>query len=191
MILNIYTRSPFRRPVLFHFSDIFMAGLRADLLKYWSVPLVVEPEFSRFMEGRRVPLIDPYPGYHYLFRCAPEQYLGECFAKKAFSFEGLKHISHGGISLFFKSLRILANNFQIVTPDQAGVRLPEKMRFHEADEDLFHPADVAGLKEFTKKRLPVSLWVSSMLRYARICFRHSRFFYFIRTLKNKMILQLK
>jgi hypothetical protein len=40
---------------LFHFSDIWMAGLTSDLLKIWSLSPPSEPDFTNFFRNRRTP----------------------------------------------------------------------------------------------------------------------------------------
>lgn len=153
--LNLYTRHPLRRPVLFHVSDLFHAGLLTDLRTLWSAPLVEEPAFTRTIDPRSRPSLNAYPEIEYLMRCAAEQYIGEYLARTKCPRLRLVHHSDGNTEKLFLWLRVLANNFIILTAAEAGVAPPARLLDHQASWDLFQPADRAWLLNWTRPHVPV------------------------------------
>ena len=184
--LTVFTRNPLRNSVLFHFSDIFMFGLRSDLQKYWSADLVTEPEFSRWMENKPQPLVDPYPWTKFLFRCSPEQYLAECFIRTRFDIRRLRYLADGGIGLLFTSLRVLANNFQIVTPESIGIVLPAGILRHTGDPSIYSQKDLEFLANFRKPRLSLMISSKTLLAYLKARIQHSIFYYKYSSFKSSV-----
>ena len=170
--LNLYTRHPLRRPVLCHLSDLFQIGLLADLRTIWSAPLVEEPAFTRAVDPRRRPAIRPYPEHDFLMRCSTEQYLVEQLIRRRHAHFFLKHQAAGGVRALFLWLRVLANNFSLLEPAEAGVHLPPHMAGHEADWDLFQPSDRPWLERWTRDRVPISVRLRAGVDYceARLAF---------------------
>jgi hypothetical protein len=157
LTLNICTRHPLRRPVLFHVSDLFHLGLRSDLQYLWSAPLVAEPAFTRSIDPQRRPAVNAYTEGDFLFRCAPEQYLGEFLARGKFPTIFLRHHSDGSTGSLLRWLRLLSNNFILQTPLEAGVSLPQHLAVHKGDWDIFQPADRAWLELWADKNLPIKV----------------------------------
>jgi hypothetical protein len=106
--LHLVTRHPLRRPVLFHLSDLFHAGLREDVVRLWSLPLAEEPSFSRALDPNRMPAVTPFPETDYLMRCAPEQYLAEQLTRRRFPQLHLRHPGDGTTEDLFLWLRVLS-----------------------------------------------------------------------------------
>jgi hypothetical protein len=141
--LNVFTHNPLKRPVLFHLSDLFHAGLREDLLTLWELPLVPEPSFTRAIDPRRRPLVNVFAPYERLERAAPEQYLGESLCRRLDDSIWLK---------FW--LSVLASNFQVLTPDEAGIRIPERLAVSTQAWDLLQPEDRLWLREWAGPSVP-------------------------------------
>ena len=188
--LNIYTRNPLKRPVLFHITDLFMFGLTADLLTYWEAPLVDLLKFSRWMLGKKSPWVHGFPKANYLFRCSSEQYLGECLAKKLFQFRELQYLADGNCRLLFMFIRLLANNFIILSPAEAGVLLPERMSLHLSDFDLYHPASIQELQRFRQDQIPWLLRLKFVMLYSLKRLEYSRPLFPLMEIKHFIMIRL-
>lgn len=163
--LNLYTRHPLRRPVLCHLSDLFQIGLLADLRTIWSAPLVEEPAFTRAVDPLRRPAIRPYPEHDFLMRCSTEQYLVEQLIRQRRPRFFIKHQAAGGPCALFLWLRVLANNFRLLTPAEAGLQVPAHMTGHETDYDLFQPADLPWLDLWTKNHVSPFVRLDAAARF--------------------------
>lgn len=163
--LNLYTRHPLRRPVLCHLSDIFQIGLLADLRTIWSAPVVEEPAFTRAVDPFRRPTIRPYPEHDFQMRCAAEQYLVEQLIRRRHSHFSLEHQASGGVRALFIWLRVLANNFHLLTPTEAGVQVPPHIAGHETDWDLFQPSDRPWLELWTHDHVPLPVRLHAAMDY--------------------------
>jgi hypothetical protein len=173
-VLNVYTRNPLKRPVLFHLGDIMQFGLTDDIRLLWDVCLVDEPNFTRCWEGRELPDVDAYPGDCYLFRCAPEQYLGEQLSLRCVESLLLAHPADGDLRRLREWLHILASNFSILAPDVAGVLLPRRMQEHVHHFDLFHSSDERWLKLWEKPRVSACMYLLAAFRFAACRYRFRR-----------------
>jgi hypothetical protein len=172
MILNVYTRHPLRRPVLFHLSDLVHFGRRCDIEKLWNVSLVEEPFFTRTIDSRCKPYFNSYPEDEYLFRCAPEQYLAETLAKEVLPHVHLRHHSDGCTSWLFGWLHVLATNFVILTPADSNIQLPDRMEMNTENYDLFSSRDERWLSKWNASTVPILCKLETVLLYfeARIKF---------------------
>ncbi len=174
--LTVYTRHPLRRPVLFHLSDLFHAGLLSDLQILWSAPLVAEPAFTRAIVPSHRPTPDAYPESDFRFRCAPEQYLAEQLTRRSFPWLHIRHPSDGSARELFLWLRVLASNFLLLTPAEAGVQLPARMHGHESHWDLFQVTDFAWLEQWSHPNVASTERLRTLARYyaVRSAFRLSK-----------------
>jgi hypothetical protein len=171
--LHLVTRHPLRRPVLFHLSDLFHAGLREDVVRLWSLPLVEEPAFSRAIDPSRRPAVTPFPETDYLMRCAPEQYLAEQLTRTKFPHLHLRHPGDGSTDDLFLWLRVLAANFRVLTPDEAGVGLPGHIGRYADWWDLFQPTHRRWLEKWARPNVPAATRALTALRFRllRVAFR--------------------
>lgn len=172
--LNIYTRHPLRCPVLFHISDLFHAGLRTDLLTFWNLPLVKEPDHTRTIDPRNRPPVNAYPWNDWLMRCAAEQYLGEQLARRKQATLHLRHYSEGSVTKLFLWLHVLANNFHLLTPDEAGVMVPPHLATHVGGNDLFQPSDRPWLDLWKQNSVSPLVRLRTALQFIRVQIAHRR-----------------
>jgi hypothetical protein len=163
--LHTFTRHPLRRPVLFHLSDLFFAGLTTDLRTLWEIPLVEEPGFTRSIDPAQRPRINAFPEADYLFRCAPEQYVAEQLARKKFPDLNLRHHSDGSVDSLFIWLRLLANNFRVLTLVETGTSLPPHIARHTEWWDLIRSQDQGWFELWTRSRVPIFTRVSAACRF--------------------------
>ena len=165
LTVNLCTRHPLKRPVLFHVSDLFHFGRTRDLLKLWSPELVQEPGFTRTIDPGHRPAVNAYSEGDFLFRCAPEQYLGENLVRSKFPATRLRHHSDGSVRDLFRWLRILANNFVLQHPSAAGVEMPPHLAAHLNAWDIFQPEDFAWLENWKKPHVPLRVRYRAARRY--------------------------
>ncbi len=165
LALNFATRHPLRRPVLFHLSDIFFAGLRQDLETLWNIPLVEEPGFTRAIDPARRPAINAFPEADYRFRCAPEQYLGEQLARRKLPQLRLRHPADGSIGNLFAWLRLLGSNFAVQTATELGLVLPAHLARLENWWDLVRPGDQSWLGQWSSARVPLATRLFAASRF--------------------------
>ncbi len=164
--LNIVTRHPLRLPVLFHLSDIFHAGLLSDLRTIWHVPLVDEPGFTRALASMERPAINAFPSHETYMRCGPEQYLMERLTQRKTLGLRLQHTSDGTVKKLFLWLRVLANNFRVLTPQEAGVELPARLMSKNSGAwDAIRPSDRTWLAKWSQRRVPGSTRLAAALRF--------------------------
>lgn len=167
-VLNLYTRHPLKRPVLFHLSDLFHAGFKDDLQLLWRLPLVPEPGFTRTIDPDNPPSVNVYPHCQYLFRAAPEQYLGESLCRLLDPSVRLSHFSDARIRWLELWLATLASNFQILTPEEAGVRFPDRLAKDARSWDLFQPEDLGPLSEWSASPAPILTRARTALAFVRL-----------------------
>lgn len=174
--LNLATRHPLRRPVLFHISDIFHFGVLSDLRKLWYIPMVEEPAFTRSIKPDARPSIDAFPGVgnECFMRCAPEQYLIEQLCRQKFRNFTIRHPADGTVEDLFLSLRIMANNFLVLTPAEAGVDLPASViQRNLVAWDFIRPEDRAWLNKWCAPSAPIftQLRAAAHFRLIQMCYR--------------------
>ena len=173
-VLNVYTQNPLKRPILFFLSDLFHAGLREDLLTLWEIPLVTEPDFTRAINPVRRPLVNVFSPVEYLFRTAPEQYLGESLCRRLDDSIWLDHYSHSGLRWLELWLAVLATNFQMLTPDEAGIRLPERLAAATESWDLLQPEDWRSLREWAAPAVSPRTRLKTAWRFLRVRWAYQR-----------------
>lgn len=173
-VLNLYTRHPLKRPILFFLSDLFHAGLRTDLLRLWDVPLAEEPGFTWTIDPKRRPWLNALPPALYLFRAAPEQYLGEALCRRVDPAVRLRHYSEGRIGWLFLWLSVLATNIRILNLEQAGIQIPERMAKHSLEGDLFQPEDAASLEPWAKDSVPFGVRLRAAIQFQRVRWTYIR-----------------
>lgn len=173
-ILNLYTRHPERRPILFFLSDLFHVGLLEDVRTLWDIEVVDEPAFSRTIDPRRRPWINVLTPGLFLFRVAAEQYLGECLCRRLDGSLRLRHYSEGSKRLLYLWLSALASNFVILRPEEAGLQLPHHIARHSDVEDLVQPADWDSLRPWSDGIPAFSVRMGSLYRFNLNRFLYSR-----------------
>jgi hypothetical protein len=165
---------PLKRPVLFYLNDLFHAGLREDLLMLWEIPLVAEPGFTRSIDPERRPLMNLFSPVEYLFRAAPEQYLGECLCRRLDDSIWLRHPSQGQWRWLELWLAVLASNFCLVRPDEAGVKLPDRLASCTGEPDVIQPEEHAELRVWSRATVPISTRWRAAWRFQRMRWRYAR-----------------
>jgi len=121
-------------PTPFHISDWYCFGLREDILKLVSCPLIENiNEFARYYENRR--FLVPYNTWwwmnNWMRKFAPEQYIGLYFAKQKFPEIEIENVfSFDNFSTDFSD-HILLNNFVVLDPCQYGIHLNKYRDFSE------------------------------------------------------------
>lgn len=112
---------PYRTP--FHISDFFCFGLKEDIEKLYSVPLVDLKYFARYFEFNTKPRTYPVKGYdNRLWKYPPEQYLTLNLAKKCLpelDFPNCLDYDRVDDSL---SERFTVSNFLILDYEQSGIK---------------------------------------------------------------------
>jgi hypothetical protein len=167
LVPNIYTRHPLKRPVLFHLSDLVHFGTTTDLRTLWCVPLVNDPEFTRWNRDRFPLPCNAYPELEYHCRCAPEQYLVESLARRIEPGVFLTHPGDGRVSWLFLWLRLLATHFVIQPYERFFAALPDRMAEHAHAFDLFAGDDLPWLELWGRTRTPLGLRVKAMVAYSQ------------------------
>jgi hypothetical protein len=188
--LNVVSIHPLRRPVLFHLSDLFHAGLASDLRTLWNIPLAAEPGFTRYLKSTNRPPIDANPGLEVFMRCSPEQYVIEQLVRRKFPDFSLRYQAEGSVESLFLWLRLLANNFQVLTPSQAGVELPERILSKNPTTDIFfQPTDEPWLTIWTRPNVSRhTRWLTAArFRLLQHSFRARSV---MRTLRNRIVARL-
>ncbi len=173
-VLNLYTRHPERRPILFFLSDLFHVGLLADLQLLWDVTPVEEPGFTRTIDPLRRPWINVLNPGLFLFRTSPEQYLGECLCRRLQPSLRLRHYSDGSNEWLYLWLSVLASNFTILRPQAAGLVLPHYIAEHGDAGDLVQPEDWKTLRHWSEARPSFSVRMGSQFRFNLNRFRYAR-----------------
>ncbi len=112
-------------PFLFHFSDIFQFGRTEDLKTFWSVPLVNEPETTRWLKDRKESFFARYGPRQ--VRLIPEQYLVLGLVAKSGAQVHFDHPCDISPAKALLSERILLKYFRVVDLDRLGVRFPQRL----------------------------------------------------------------
>lgn len=107
----------------FHISDFYCFGLREDIEKIYSVPLVDPKEFSRYFEFHKKPREYPVYGYrNRLWRYPPEQYLTYSLAKEALGeMEFDNCLEYDKVDSRVNE-RFIVSNFIILDYGQSGIK---------------------------------------------------------------------
>ena len=114
-----------KQRMLFHISDWCYLGLKEDLLKLFDLPLVSEPEFSRYFENREKPFNDMHK--ERLWKMSPEQYFTSENAKKIIKnldFKNYLDITSENINI---SEGFIINNFRVFSTSEWGIETNKKL----------------------------------------------------------------
>lgn len=176
IVSTLFTRHPFRRPLLFHLSDLFLAGLTADLRTLWEIPDVEEPAHTRAIDPANRPRVDAFPEWALELRCASEQYLGEQLARRKEPSLRLRHYSDGSTSALFLWLRVLANNILVLRYEDLGVTFPPRLADQRGDWDLFGSTEQewSWLSLWARPRVPLLQRACAAVCYTRQRWTYSR-----------------
>ena len=110
-----------KQRMLFHISDWCYLGLKEDLQELFSIPLVHEPDFSRYFETHNKTIDDIHSTR--LWKMSPEQYITSVNAKKVFNnlkFDNYLDITDENIKI---SENFIINNFRVFTPKEWGISI--------------------------------------------------------------------
>ena len=110
-----------KQRMLFHISDWCYFGLKEDLQELFSIPLVHEPDFSRYFETHNKTIDDIHSTR--LWKMSPEQYITSENAKKVFQnlkFDNYLDITDENIKI---SENFIINNFRVFTPKEWGISI--------------------------------------------------------------------
>lgn len=117
--IKYYSFRKSKQPLLFHISDWCYLGLRDDLLEFFNIPAVQEPDFSRYFEFHKKTEYDLYPSR--LWKMSPEQYFISSNALKVFNnlkFENYLDVNDENTRI---SEDFIINNFRVFAPEQWGI----------------------------------------------------------------------
>lgn len=124
---TVFSLNSRKIPVLFHVSDIFQVGLTSDMKQLWDIDIQLEPQTTRSGRSGWIRWNDPYSLEGYQMKFASEQYIWFAFCKKYKLDLNLRFYSEIPLNKIFKSELSVINNFVIVSPDELGLSLPDKM----------------------------------------------------------------
>lgn len=109
----------------FHISDWCYFGLKEDLEKLFNIPLVLEPEFSRYFENNKKETTDIHTSR--LWKMSPEQYIVSQNAKKIFSEFDFNHYLDVNKDNIKVSEQFIINNFRVFSQKQWGIYTQKKL----------------------------------------------------------------
>lgn len=127
LISTYFSRNPEKLPLLYHISDLFQIGLTEDLQNLWNIDLQPEPETTRAFPYSKKIWNDPFRHNKYKMKYASEQYIWFAFTKKKGLDLSLKYFSEIPFRLIGKSTISIVDNFVILSPEQIGLKLPERL----------------------------------------------------------------
>lgn len=127
VVPTYFFRDPEKVPVLYHISDLFMAGYTADLLNLWDIPLQPEPETTRAFDYKKQFANDPYRKNQYKMRYASEQYIWYAFAKKMGLDLSLRYYCEIPTDRIKKAIASTIDNFVVASPQQLGLVFPDRL----------------------------------------------------------------
>ena len=108
-----------KQRMLFHISDWCYLGLKEDLEEFFNVPLVKEPDFSRYFELQSKPADDIHTTR--LWKMSPEQYFTSVNAAKVFNdlkFNNYLGVTEDNIRI---SEEFIINNFRVFSQKEWGI----------------------------------------------------------------------
>ena len=113
-----------RQKTLFHISDWCYLGLKEDIEELFNIPLVKEPDFSKYFEVHKKQTNDIYSSR--MWAMSPEQYITSQNAKKVFpnlKFENYLDTSDENTEI---SEKFIINNFRIFSQKEWGIKNNKK-----------------------------------------------------------------
>ena len=132
---TVFSINPRRfAPMPFHPSDWFFLGLTEDVQCLWEIPLVPEPETSRWYETHEKPH-HPFLGKR-TARYAPEQSIWlQCLRKHGeVECDYMTDMTHDAVT---QSEIAIANNLVLASPDQLQIKYLKGGRGGHLDRDRF------------------------------------------------------
>lgn len=170
-----------RMPKPFHVSDWAFFGLASDVRALFSVPLVDEPEFSRFFDNHDAHAFDTAPLVRWRF--SPEQYLFYAALRtKHPELPPLAHKQDYNPANVAASEKAIFSNFLFLDPDQWGLlhdKAEYRKEIYRFDSKCYYGLIQHGtyvIKHWQRVgRLPLGVTASGVLRQLR-----SRFLYSLR-----------
>lgn len=127
IVSTYFSRNPEKTPLLYHISDLFQIGLTEDLKNLWNIDCQPEPETTRAIPYSKKIWNDPFRHNKYKMRYASEQYIWFAFAKKMNLDLSLKYFCQVPIRLISKATISIIDNFIILSPEQIGLYIPERL----------------------------------------------------------------
>lgn len=127
IVTTYFSRNPEKIPLLYHISDLFQIGLTEDLMNLWDIDIQPEPETTRAFPYSKNIWNDPFRRNKYKMKYASEQYIWFAFTKKVKLDLSLKYFSHVPIRLINKATISIIDNFIILSPEQIGLYIPERL----------------------------------------------------------------
>lgn len=108
-----------KQKMLFHISDWCYLGLKEDLQTLFDVPVVKEPDFSRYFDTHKKPTDDIHTTK--FWKMSPEQYITSMNAKKVFKDFNFEHY----LDVTDENIRIsedfIINNFRVFSQKEWGI----------------------------------------------------------------------
>lgn len=127
LVSTYFSRNPEKLPLLYHISDLFQIGLTEDLMALWNIPLQPEPETTRAFPYSAKISNDPFRHNRYKMRYASEQYIWFAFCKKMGLDLSLNYFSEVPAKLIEPATTSIIDNFAILSPEQIGMSLPQRL----------------------------------------------------------------
>lgn len=131
VVPTYFFRDPEKVPVLFHVSDLFMAGHTKDLVSLWDIPLQPEPQTTRAHEYKVQFANDPFRRDQFKMQYACEQYIWYAFANKKGLDLSLKYFCEVPANRIKKAVLSTINNFVVASPQQLGIIMPDRLKHWE------------------------------------------------------------
>jgi hypothetical protein len=155
LVSTYFSRNPEKVPLLFHISDLFQIGLTKDLLQLWDIEIQPEPETTRgFKYSQKFPN-DPFPFNNYKMKYASEQYIWYGFTKKKGLDLSLNYFCEIPLRLIQKATISIIDNFVILSNEQIGIELPERLihgekKLYTNSEWLIHYENICNKKSLLR-----------------------------------------
>lgn len=118
-------KNKIQQRALFHISDWCYFGLKEDLEEFFNIPLVIEPDFSRYFTNHEKQIDDIHTTR--LWKMSPEQYFVSQNAMKIFSdldFQNYLDINEKNIKI---SEDFIINNFRVFSKSEWGIYTTKKL----------------------------------------------------------------
>ena len=131
IVSTYFSRNPEKTPLLYHISDLFQIGLTEDLTSLWNIDPQPEPQTTRALPYSKTIWNDPFRHNKYKMRYASEQYIWYAFTKKMNLDLTLNYFSQVPIRLISKATVSVIDNFIILSPEQIGLCIPDRLMHGE------------------------------------------------------------
>jgi hypothetical protein len=141
IVSDIYTKNPEYGPGLFHPTDWFHFGLKADMLLFWDLPLAPEPESTEYF--RMHPEENVLHASEF-YKYAPEQYNWVQCLRKSYDLPFRHNQDFSPEALRISNLA-LVNNFIVLELRQIGLSAPRHHYFQGGVSDCYTHGDFLRL----------------------------------------------